>query len=75
MTITLELTEQQARGLSRRALREGHDSIGKYLLSLAEWTPLPDEEWEDNLKKLHEITKHVPARPDSAFSRETMYRD
>ena len=75
MTITIELTDEQAQRLVARATERGHRTVEDYLLSLAEWKPLPKEEWEENLQRLHELTKNVPPLPDEAFRRETMYRD
>ena len=75
MTITLELTDTQRERLYARALQNGYTNIEDYLLSLAEWEPLSEEEWKASLKRLHDLTKDVPPLPDEAFRRETIYRD
>ena len=75
MTITLRLSEEQARRLERRAAQEGK-TIEAFLLGLAEQALLTNDEWEalaDELTQL--VPDTVPPIPDEALSRDTMYRE
>ena len=74
MTITLELTEEQAHQLQARAAERGQ-RVEDYLLHLAEREPLSPEQWGQAVQELHELTKDLPPLPDEAFDRATMYRD
>ena len=73
MTITLEVSDEQARRLLAQALRRGQ-SVEDYLLSLAEHEALTDEEWEAACSELTElIPDTVPVLPDEALNRTSMY--
>ncbi|MGI9175817.1 MAG: hypothetical protein ACR2GR_10920 [Rhodothermales bacterium] len=75
MTITLELTDEQARRLEARAAEHGL-CVEDYLLSLAVREPLPYEEWKALLDDLpNRLPRKLPVLPPEAFSRATMYRD
>lgn len=75
MTITLELTDEQAHRLRARAAKRGQ-SVEEYLLSLSEREPLPYAEWKTRLEALPRLLgKKLPPLPEEAFSRETMYRE
>ena len=74
MTITLELTDEQARRLKAQAAQHGR-SVKEYLLDLATREELPYEEWRARLKALQNlIPEGVPSLSDEALRRETMYR-
>ncbi|HMB90930.1 MAG TPA: hypothetical protein VKP65_08790 [Rhodothermales bacterium] len=75
MTITLSFSDKQVRYLKTRAAQHGQ-SVEEYLLNLAKREVFSDEEWEalaDELTGL--IPDTVPALPDEALRRETMYRE
>ena len=75
MTITLELTDEQARRLRARAAERGQ-RVEDYLLHLAEREPLPYEEWKALLDDLpNRLPRKPPVLPGEAFDRATMYRD
>ena len=75
MTITLELTGEQARRLEARADEHGQ-RIEDYLLYLAEREPLPYKEWKAILDDLpNRVPRKPPVLPEEAFSRATMYGD
>ena len=74
MTITLELSDEQARRLEAQAAQNGR-SVKEYLLDLATREELSYQEWRDRLKALTNlIPEGVPSIPDEALHRETMYR-
>lgn len=75
MTITLELSDEQARRLKERAAQHGQ-SVEDYLLDLAKREELSYEEWSARLKALPELLpRDLPSLPDEALRRETMYRE
>jgi len=75
MTITLRLSDEQARRLRAHAAARGQ-SVEEYLLRLAEQASLSDEEWEVLTDELTELIPNtVPSLPDEALRRETMYRE
>ena len=74
MTITLELSDEQARRLKARAAQHGR-KVEEYLLDLAEHD-LDDVEWDslaDELARL--VPETISPLPDAALRRETMYRE
>ena len=74
MTITLDLTDEQARRLKARAARRGQD-LASYLLSLAESESLSEEAQQELVDELtHLVPDNVPPLPEKALDRETMYR-
>ncbi len=75
MTITLQLSDDQARRLNTRAAQHGQ-SVEAYLLDLAEREELSYEAWRARLKALPEmLPEDAPSLPDEALRRETMYRE
>lgn len=74
MTITLELSDEQARRLEAQAAQQGR-SVKEYLLDLATREELSHQEWRARLKALKNlIPDGVPSLPDEALRRESMYR-
>ena len=74
MTITLELSDEQARRLEAQAALHGR-SVKEYLLDLATREELSYQEWRVRLEALKNmIPEGVPSLPDEALRRETMYR-
>lgn len=75
MTLTLHLSNDQARRLKARAAQHGR-SVEEYLLDIAEREALSADEWSTRLKALPDLLpRDVPTLPDEALHRETMYRD
>jgi hypothetical protein len=75
MTVTLNLTDEQARRLEARAARHGQD-LAAYLLSLAERETLSEDARQDLVDELtHLIPDDVPPLSEEALHRDTMYRE
>jgi len=83
MTITINIKPEVEAELARQAEVRGMD-VPAYAASLLEQAakpPKPDigdgdlEEFEKSLDRIAQFSDKIPALPDEAFSRESMYRD
>lgn len=75
MTITLELSEEQARRLRARAEQRGR-SLEEVLVELVDQGTLSPEEWSARLRALpHLLPRDLPSLPDAAVARDAFYRE
>ena len=74
MTITLELSDEQARWLETQAAKYGC-TLKEYLLGLATRKELSYDEWRVQLRGLTKLVpENLPSLSDEVLHRETMYR-
>ena len=83
MTITIEIKPEIEAELARQAEVHGMD-VPAYAASLLEQAAKPSqphindhslEEFEKSLDRMAQFSDKIPALPDEAFSRESIYRD
>ena len=82
MAITVDLNPETQAALGRQAAARGID-IGKYAASLLEEAThvpaglrdLSQERLDQTLRELAQFSSKIPALPDEALSRESLYRD
>jgi hypothetical protein len=82
MTITINIKPEVEAELARQAEVRGMD-VPAYAASLLERAAKPRqadvdrglEEFEKSLDRIAQFSEKIPALPDEAFSRESLYRD
>ena len=83
MTITINIKPEIEAELARQAQVRGMD-VTAYAASLLEDAAKPSqsqvddrslEEFEKSLDRMAQFSDKIPALPDEAFSRESIYRD
>ena len=83
MTITINIKPEVEAELARQAEIRGMD-VPEYAATLLEQAAKPTqplvtdhniEEFEKSLDRIAQFSDKIPALPDKAFSRESIYRD
>jgi len=83
MTITINIRPETEAELARRAEMHGMD-VPAYAATILEEATKPAEplvtdnsieEFEKSLDRIAQFSDKIPALPDEAFSRESIYRD
>jgi hypothetical protein len=83
MTITINIKPEVEAELARQAEIRGMD-VPEYAATLLEQAAKPTqsqvtdrsiEEFEKSLDRIAQFSDKIPALPDEAFSRESIYRD
>jgi hypothetical protein len=82
MTIIVEIKPEVQLALSRQAAARGTD-VSAYAAELleeaaqgrAERKALSEDQLDRTLQELAQFSHKIPALPDEAFSRESLYRD
>ncbi|MSV29518.1 MAG: hypothetical protein EXQ52_12370 [Bryobacterales bacterium] len=82
MTIVIDIKPELQAELSRRAAAHGVD-VGSYAATLLEEAAhipagpraLSLSDLDNTLRELAQFSHKIPALPDEAFSRESLYRD
>ncbi len=82
MTITVEISPETAAELAGRAASQGR-SLESYAASLLEEAasvlnkvpPLTEARIEDAIRTMAKYSPQIPALPDSALTRESIYQD
>ena len=83
MTITIKIKPETEAELARQAEIHGMD-VPAYAVTILEQATKPAEpqvtdrsieEFEQSLDRIAQFSDKIPALPDEAFSRESIYRD
>lgn len=81
MTITVEIGPEVQAELSRRAAANGSfaeayaASLIEEALRVPSQHPLSEDRLENALREIAQYSNKIPALPDSAFTRESLYQD
>jgi hypothetical protein len=82
MTITVDITPEVQAELARQAATHGRavEAYAAILLEEAVHLPagahrLSQERLENTLREMAQFSHKIPALPDEAFTRESLYRD
>jgi hypothetical protein len=82
MTITVDITPEVQAEIARQAAAQGR-AVEAYAASLLEEAAhfpagagrLSHDRLEDTLREMAQFSHAIPALPDEAFTRESLYRD
>jgi len=81
MTITVHITPEAQAELARQAAAQGRpiESYAAGLLEQAAHLPAPNNfsrnRLENTLREMAQFSSRIPALPDDAFTRESLYSD